>query len=133
MKKTILETRGFTSPSTPFAPVVVAQGKFAFVSGQAPIDPSEKEITPTRGSLAEQFHLTMENVKLHLEAAGSSIENIVHVRVFLSANDQQNWRLMTEEFKKWFPDPAKWPARTTIGCQLAGGIDIEIDCIALVP
>lgn len=133
MKESILKTRGFTSPATPFAPVVVAEGKFAFVSGQAPIDPSLTEIKPTRGSLAEQFHLTMENLRSHLEAAGSSVENIVHIRVFLSANDQQNWQLMTEEFKKWFPDSTKWPARTTIGCQLAGGMDIEIDCIALVP
>jgi len=132
MKTPILETKGFTAPAIPFAPVVVAQGKFAFVSGQAPIEPGLSEIKPTRGSLAEQFNLTMKNVQLHLEAAGSSVDNIVHIRIFLSANDQQNWTLMTEEFKKWFPDPAKWPARTTIGCQLAGGMDIEIDCIALV-
>lgn len=133
MKVSILKTEGFTATAAPFAPVVVAEGRFAFVSGQAPFDPIKKHIEPPRGSLVEQFNLTMENVRLHLEAAGSSIEHIVQMRVFLNNNDEKSWQLMTEEFRKWFPNSEKWPARTTVGCQLVHGIAIEIDCIALVP
>jgi len=47
-------------------------------------------------------------------------------------NTKGNWTLMTQEFEKWFPNKDKRPVRTTIGCQLVG-IDVEIDCIAVLP
>jgi len=132
MKNTIYDTKGFCGPKLPFAPLVTAQGKLVFVSGQGPIEPTEKEIVPTRGSLAEQFHLTMKNISLHLEAVGCGMQDVVMVRVFLSDNSKANWQKMTEEFEKWFPDRSRRPARTTIGCQLVD-IDVEIDCVAVIP
>ena len=128
MKTCIVNTKGFRNPAMPFSAAVVAEGKFVFVAGQGPLRPDNLAIV--RGTLEEQFDLTMQNIKAHLEAAGSSIDKIVSMRVFLSSNDTDNWTRMTAAYKKWFPDPNKWPARTTIGCQLLG-IDVEIDCIAV--
>jgi len=38
---------------------------------------------------------------------------------------------MNEVYKTYVTEP--YPARTTVQAQLPGGIDVEIDCIAVVP
>lgn len=127
MKKCITKAKGFVNPAFPFSPAVVAEGKFVFVSGSGPLSPKTKGIV--RGTLEEQFDLTMRNIQSYLEAAGSSLDDVVSVRVYLSSNDTDNWTRMTKAYEKWFTKNR--PTRTTIGCQLLG-IDVEVDCIAVL-
>jgi len=127
MKKCITKSKGYSNPNAPYSSAVIAEGKLVFVSGSGPLEPKTKKIV--RGSIEQQFDLTMRNLEAYLKAAGSSLDKIVSMRVFLSTNDTDNWTRMTAAYKKWFRK--NLPARTTIGCQLLG-IDVEIDCVAVV-
>jgi 2-iminobutanoate/2-iminopropanoate deaminase len=62
-----------------------------------------------------------------LESAGSAMNKVVKVNVLLY--DMLEWDNMNRVYREFFPvDP---PARTTCGVQLAGGLKVEIECIAL--
>jgi 2-iminobutanoate/2-iminopropanoate deaminase len=124
----ITRTRGYSNPASPYSPAVAANGSYVFVSGQGPLSARSRRVV--RGSLEQQFDLTMRNIAAHLKAAGASLADVVSVRVYLSNNDADTWNRMNKVYRRWFrKDP---PARTTIGCQLLG-IDVEIDCVAVVP
>jgi enamine deaminase RidA (YjgF/YER057c/UK114 family) len=62
-----------------------------------------------------------------LQSAGSSLERVVKVSVFI--HSMLEFDNMNEVYREFFPkDP---PARTTCGVQLSAGMKIEIECIAL--
>jgi 2-iminobutanoate/2-iminopropanoate deaminase len=62
-----------------------------------------------------------------LESAGSAMNKVVKVNVLLY--DMLEWDNMNRVYREFFPaDP---PARTTCGVQLAGGLKVEVECIAL--
>ena len=64
-----------------------------------------------------------------LGQAGASLSHVVRCGVFLA--DVGDFAAMNAVYAEIFPDPK--PARTTIGCALAGGIKVEIDCVAVLP
>ena len=77
-----------------------------------------------------ETRLTLSNIKLILEAAGSSLKDVVKCSVFLA--DVGDFQAMNEVYTEFFGD-AK-PARTTVGCAFAlAGLHVEIDCIAFSP
>jgi enamine deaminase RidA (YjgF/YER057c/UK114 family) len=62
-----------------------------------------------------------------LTEAGSSLHRIVKVQVFLT--DIEDFAEMNAEYEKWITHN---PARSCVGVkQLAKGVDIEIECVAL--
>ena len=124
MKKEAIWPKGGPEPKGPYSPAVVV-GDLVFVSGQGPADPKTGEIV--RGDISEQMKTTVENIRIILEGAGSSLENVVKVTVYLSDMDQ--FSEMNELYKEYF-GPV-YPARTTIQAgRLPLDIDIEIDVIA---
>jgi 2-iminobutanoate/2-iminopropanoate deaminase len=124
MKEQIFPESG-PPPAGPYSPAIRANG-FVFLSGQGPIDLGTGK--PLRGSIEEQAHRTIQNVKLLLEEAGSSMEKIVKTTVYLS--DMDNFGVMNEIYGSYFEGIP--PARTTIqAARLPLGIDIEIEAIAL--
>lgn len=123
MRKVIRTVSG-PRPLGPYSQAIVA-GDFVFVAGQGPINPATNEME--LGDIQSETRCTLENIRAILEAAGSSLRNVVRVGVFLA--DLNDFAAMNEVYKKFFPvDP---PARTTVGVQLPK-IKIEIDCIARV-
>lgn len=79
------------------------------------------------GDIGEKTAACINNLKAVLEAAGSSIENVVKVNVFLT--DMTNFAKMNEEYALWFKHK---PARSCVAVkQLPKGVDVEIECIAL--
>jgi 2-iminobutanoate/2-iminopropanoate deaminase len=108
----------------PYSPAIVADG-FVFVAGQAAINPTTNEFE--FGDIRSETKRTLENIQTILQAAGSSLRDVVRVGVFLS--DMKNFAAMNEVYAEFFPkDP---PARTTVGVDLPR-IKVEIDCIARV-
>lgn len=103
----------------------VRAGDFVFVSGQTPRNANRVVIGKT---IEEQTSVTLENVRLTLEAAGGGLEHIVKVGVFLT--DLAD----APRFNKIYADhfPAFMPARTTVGSAL-NGVLVEIDVIAYIP
>lgn len=77
-----------------------------------------------------QCHSVFENVKVILEEAGSSFENLVDVTVFLT-NMKDDFPKYNQLWKEYFSESR--PCRTTleINC-LPTPIAIELKCIATV-
>jgi 2-iminobutanoate/2-iminopropanoate deaminase len=102
-------------------------GNLIFVSGQLPLDPSTMEIVP--GGIVEQTKQSLDNIKAILEAAGSSLNNVLKMTIFLQ--DLSQFTDVNEIYGTYFVNP--YPARIT--CQVAKlpkGALIEIDAIAEV-
>jgi 2-iminobutanoate/2-iminopropanoate deaminase len=125
MRKQITSEKG-AAPQGVYSPALVTEGKTVYVSGQGPVTP-EGELQ--LGTFAEQAHLTFQNIQTLLEAAGTSWEHALKVGVFLANLD--DFAEMNEVYAQYVTAP--FPARTTVGSALLGGIAIEVDCIALVP
>ena len=103
----------------------VRAGDFLFVAGQVPLDPKTKKLV--EGGIEAQTRQALENVRAIVETAGSSLEKIVKMTVFLK--DMKDFKKMNDVYCTYFiKDP---PARTTVQAQLAlPEILIEIDAIA---
>jgi 2-iminobutanoate/2-iminopropanoate deaminase len=110
----------------PLSPAVVAEGRFAYVSGQGPL--ADGVYTPA--DITSETRLALENMERVLIAAGSSRELVVRCGVFLA--DMDHFAAMNEVYVEFFGDVR--PARTTIQAgALPGGIQVEVDCVALLP
>jgi 2-iminobutanoate/2-iminopropanoate deaminase len=128
-KKTVVHVPGMSEATrerkVPLSPAIKANG-FVFVSGMPPIDPATGQIP--RADIVRQTELSLENVKRALEAAGSSLDKAVMVKVFCA--NAAHYAAINEVYARYFTkDP---PARTFV--PVAGWplpFDIEIECIAL--
>ena len=110
----------------PFSHAVKA-GDFLFVTGQMPTLPNDPTIL-IEGGISNQTHQVMKNLKLVLDAAKSSFENVVFARIYLL--NFQDFDAMNAIYESYFM-PDKLPARTCIGVTgLAVGASVEIDLIA---
>jgi 2-iminobutanoate/2-iminopropanoate deaminase len=77
------------------------------------------------GDVRSETRRTLENIRIILSAAGSSLRDVVRVGVFLA--DMNDFAAMNEVYREFFAEAP--PARTTVGAQLPK-IKVEIDCIA---
>ena len=71
----------------------------------------------------------LEQLKLCVETAGSSLENILKVNVYVTSVEM--FPAVNEVYRRYFQkDP---PARIFVNVPAwNGGFDIEVDCIAAV-
>lgn len=115
--------------AAPYSLGVVAEGRFVFVSGMTPFDPTTGKIEGG-GSVSEQTLLVLENIKKVLAASGASLSDVVSCRVYLSSLTPETFREMNDVYARYFGESL--PARTTVGVQLLG-FDVEIECVAVLP
>jgi len=120
----VIRTREGPRPRGPYSQAIVADG-FVFVAGQGPANPSTNELE--LGDVGSETRRTLQNIRAILEAAGSSLRDVVRVGVFLA--DMKDFDSMNAVYKEFFAEDP--PARTTVGAQLPK-IKVEIDCIARV-
>lgn len=111
----------------PYSLGVRAEGPFVFVSGMTPFDPATGKIE--RGTIARQTELVLENIQRVLSAGGATLEDVVSCRVYLADLNADTFKEMNEVYAKYFG--ASQPARATIGAQLPGAFDVEIECVAV--
>ncbi|WP_257669889.1 RidA family protein [Parapedobacter tibetensis] len=97
---------------------------FLFVSGQVAIDFRESKFV--LGTIEEETHLTLKNIKAILEEAGMAMEHVVKCTVHLS--DINDFDRFNNVYSQYFTELK--PARTTVQSILGNGIKVEIDCIA---
>ena len=124
MKKQAIWPRKGPKPVGPYSPAVVFED-LVFVSGQGPMDPTTGETAIS--DIVEEFRLAVRNVRTILEEAGSSLENVLKVTLYLA--DMNDFARVNGVYKEYFGPT--FPARTTI--QAAGlpkNIKVEIDVIA---
>ena len=110
----------------PYSQAIKAGG-FVYVSGQVPIDPATGEFVA--GGIAEQTDRVLKNVAAVLEAAGSSLNQVVKTTVFLA--DMNEFAAMNEVYAKFFTEAP--PARATVqAARLPRDARVEIEAVALV-
>lgn len=112
-------------PGGHYSHAVVAGG-LVFVSGQLPIAPDGSKLN--EASFEIQARQALENVKVALVAAGSSIERLTQVRVYIA--DINDWPAFNTIYAEWAGSAR--PARAVVPAPgLHFGFKIEVEAIAL--
>lgn len=123
MEKEIVYTDKAPAPG-PYSQAV-KYGNLVFVAGQTSEDPVTGE--PVKDSVTRQTERIMTNIRAILEAAGSSLEKVVRVDVYLSSmavKPEFNAAYLT-----YFPENR--PARNCVAvAEIDDGLDVEIEVIA---
>jgi 2-iminobutanoate/2-iminopropanoate deaminase len=110
----------------PYSQGIKANG-FVFCSGQIPYDREKEEMVS--GSITDQTRQSLKNIKAVLEAAGSNMDKVVKVSVFL--RDMDDFSEMNSEYSKWFSGNP--PARAAVQvARLPKDVGIEIEAIAVL-
>lgn len=114
-------------------------GNLLFLSGVGPREKGTKKIPGVELSengeilsydIAEQCHSVFKNVRLILEASGSSWDKLVDVTVFLT-NMKDDFPIYNKIYAEYFKD--NQPCRTTVEISsLPTPIAIELKCIATI-
>ena len=100
-------------------------GGLIFTTGYVAMNPCTGD--PEIGSIEVETRRTLGNLKMVLEAAGSSFDKELKINIFIE--DLGEWPAMNEAYKEYFPtDP---PTRRTVQAKLIEDYKIEIDCVAL--
>ena len=100
-------------------------GNLIFVAGQTSEDPVTNK--PLHDSVAQQTARILTNIKTILEAAGSSLDKVLRVDVFLSSIKYK--AEMDEVYRTFFRQNR--PARNVVAVAgIDDGLDVEIEVIA---
>ena len=104
---------------------VTKHGDTIYVTGAPPFDPETGEIF--KGDIERQTELVLSQMKQCVEAAGSSLDNVLKVNVYVTSVEM--FPAVNEVYRQFFPKD--YPARIFINVPAwNGGFDIEVDCIA---
>lgn len=125
-QKKVFQTDKAAVTGGPYSQAIIHNG-LIYVSGQGAIDPQTNEIKP--GSVEEEAELALENLRIILQEAGSSLDNVLTITVYLL--DIAEYARFNEVYKKYFSE--KRPART---CIQAGSLPfntrVEITATAYI-
>lgn len=125
--KTAISTSGAPAAIGPYSQGVRV-GDFIYTSGQVALVPATGRLVS--GGIAEQTAQALENLKAVLEAAGSSLGNVVKTVVFLK--DMNDFAAMNAVYGKYLaPEGVVAPARSTVEvARLPKDALVEIEVIA---
>jgi reactive intermediate/imine deaminase len=117
---------GLAQPGGHYSHVAIANG-FVFVSGQLPINAQSEKLSAA--SFDVQAEQVLANLQAALEGVGSSIAQLVQVRVYIV--DIENWASFNRIYARWAGDAR--PARAVVPvAQLHYGLKIEVEATAVI-
>jgi 2-iminobutanoate/2-iminopropanoate deaminase len=125
VEKHVIRTENAPAPfqGAPYNQAIVA-GDLVFVAGQLGLRPGD---TGIEGDVATQTGQALSNLAAILQAAGSSMENLVKTSVFLV--DLADFQAMNEVYGSRVGDSP--PARSTFEvAALPSGARVEIEAVA---
>ena len=121
--KNVISTDKAPAAIGPYSQAIEVNG-MVFTSGVIPIVPETGELIG--GDAATQADQAFKNLSNLLEAAGSSMANVVKTVVFIS--DMNEFGNINEVYAKYFPAP--YPARSCVQvARLPKDVAIEIEAI----
>ena len=121
-----LNPNGMAPPGGHYSHAVIA-GHLVFVSGQLPITASGQRLNQV--SFEEQTRQTLSNIQTALEAAGSSVAQLVQVRVYITSIE--NWPVFNQLYKEWAGQSL--PARAVVPVpELHYGFSIEVEAVGMI-
>ena len=124
MKKII--TLKAPMPGGHYSQAIVHNG-LVYVSGQLPIHPDTGE--KVLGAIEQQTEQVLKNTAAILEAAGSSLKQVIKTTVYIS--DIQLWDRVNQVYARYFGDHR--PARAVVPTgPLHFGFQIEMEAIAAI-
>ena len=102
-------------------------GELVFTAGQLGLDPVTMELVP--GGIEAETRQALLNVQHVLEAAGSSLDDVLKTTVFL--RDMGDFTRMNAVYAEFFPQ--NYPARSTVQvAALPKNGAVEIETVAVV-
>jgi 2-iminobutanoate/2-iminopropanoate deaminase len=125
--KQIINTENAPAPIGPYNQAVKS-GHLLYTSGQIPIDPTTGIFVS--GGIREQSIQVLENLKAVIEAAGSTLDDVIKTTVFLA--DMAEFPVLNGIYADYFTEDNA-PARSTV--QVAGlpmGALVEIEAVVKV-
>jgi len=125
MDRIIVATHKAPPAIGPYSQAVIA-GDLVFTAGVLPVDPESGQVVGE--DITEQTGQAISNLESILEAAGSSLYQVVKTTVFLA--DMGNFAAMNAVYEEFFASNP--PARSTVQVgPLAKGALLQIDAIAV--
>lgn len=119
-------TKSAPQPIGPYSQAIKANG-FAYFSGQGPLLPDGTLVGVENYDIALQTRQTLTNLKAVVEAAGTTLESVVKVNIFVT--DINDFSKVNEVYKEFFT--THFPARTTVAvAALPLHMNVEIECVA---
>lgn len=102
-------------------------GNFVYTAGQLGIDPATGDFI--EGGVEAETRQALQNLKAVLEAAGTSLENVIKTTVFL--RDMNDFAAMNAVYAQFFT--ANYPARSAVQvARLPKDGAVEIEAVAVV-
>ncbi len=125
-EKRVFQTDKAAVTGGPYSQAIIHNG-IIYVSGQGAVDPQTNEIK--LGTIEDEAKLGLENLRIILEEAGSSLDKVLTVTVYLL--DIEEYARFNEVYLRYFKENR--PARTCIQAgSLPFGTKVEITAMAYV-
>jgi 2-iminobutanoate/2-iminopropanoate deaminase len=125
MQRERVTTTGAPAAIGPYSQAIVSGG-LVFASGQVALEPETGQMVA--GDVQTQTRRALRNLAAVLEAAGTSLTQVVKTTVFLTS--MENFTPMNEVYAEFFPEDP--PARSTVAvAELPKGALVEIEAIAV--
>lgn len=125
-EKRVFQTDKAAVTGGPYSQAIIHNG-IIYVSGQGAVDPQTNEIK--LGTIEDEAELGLENLRIILEEAGSSLDKVLTVTVYLL--DIEEYARFNEVYLRYFKENR--PARTCIQAgSLPFGTKVEITAMAYV-
>ena len=122
---TLINPDTMAAPGGHYSHVVTANG-FVFISGQLPIASDGTKLVDA--PFEQQAKQVLDNIALALTSAGSSIDRLVQVRVYIT--DIGLWPGFNAIYAKWIGSSR--PARAVVPVpELHYGFKIEIEVVSV--
>ena len=125
MKKKIFYTKKCVPPTPSYSQAVIHNG-IAYISGQLSLD---LEGNILHGTVAEQTHNILKNVKVLAEELGGTLDDVLSTSFYFA--DNTVFPEFDKVYRQYFPNNP--PARVaTISKEIYGGLALEMSAIIAV-
>jgi 2-iminobutanoate/2-iminopropanoate deaminase len=125
MQKEIIATDKAPAAVGPYSQAIKI-GELVYTAGQVALDPASGQLVD--GDVTAQTDQALKNLSAVLEAAGSSLAQVVKTTVFL--NDMDDYGAMNLVYSRYFSEGK--PARSAVAVdKLPLGALVEIEAVAI--